>query len=78
MQINEVISEVTEKLGGVKGSEPTLELSQLYDGIINSLNSQILDLGRRANVNLVMGSVVTVAGLSVLSYFVFSPYIHPL
>jgi hypothetical protein len=45
--------------------------------VIGSLDRQILDLGRRANLNLVMGSTITIVGLMVLSYFVFYA-VHPL
>jgi hypothetical protein len=41
-----------------------------------SLDRQILDLGRRANLNLVMGATITVVGIVILSYFVFYA-VHP-
>lgn len=41
-----------------------------YDGSIFSLEREISNLGRRANLNLVMGTVVTALRLSLLAYFV--------
>jgi hypothetical protein len=52
------------------------DLRRLYDGVIGSLDRQIADLGRRANLNLVMGTGITIVGLVILSYFVFYT-IHP-
>ncbi len=67
------ISTIVERIA----KEKQLDLlRQYYDGVIGSLDRQILDLGRRANLNLVMGATITVVGIVILSYFVFYA-VHP-
>jgi hypothetical protein len=70
-EMKEVVSEVAHKYIDAQRQVTIAELRGLYDGVISSLNRQIVDLGRRANLNLVMGSSITIAGLAVLGYFVF-------
>jgi hypothetical protein len=45
-------------------------LRHRYTGIVSALEQEILNLGRRANVNLVMGVAITLIGLIILGYFV--------
>jgi hypothetical protein len=76
IELKEVISEAARKHIDAQRQIATSDSRALYDGVISSLNRQIVDLGRRANLNLVMGSSITILGLVVLGYFVFFA-IHP-
>ena len=76
LEIRDALSEIMAKPGDEERQAALGDLRKLYDGIIDSLDRQILDLGRRANLNLVMGSTITIIGLTVLSYFVFYA-VHP-
>jgi hypothetical protein len=71
LEMREALSELAQKLDDEQRQATLGGLRQFYDGVIGSLDRQILDLGRRANVNLVMGSAITIVGLILLSYFVF-------
>ena len=76
LEVKEALFEFTQKIGDQQQQATLAGLRQLYEGIIGSLDRQIIDLGRRANLNLVMGSSITIVGLIVLSYFVFYA-VHP-
>lgn len=65
--VEQAVKEVTLK----EAKDQAHELKQYYDDVVGSLERQVADLGKRANVNLVMGSAITLMGLLILGYFVF-------
>jgi hypothetical protein len=66
-EMKAALIEVEEKIRREQKRAAVAGLRSLYEG----LKREILNLGRRANLNLVMGTGVTVLGLSLLAYFVF-------
>jgi hypothetical protein len=75
-EMKAALLEVEEKILRDQQRAAVAGLRSLYEGLIFSLEREILNLGRRANLNLVMGTGVTVLGLSLLAYFVFYA-MHP-
>jgi hypothetical protein len=73
-EVKDAIAELSARLIDKR----QLYLRQLYDAIIKSLNDQIAELGRRANVNLAMGGAITTIWLSILGYFVYTVHLAPL
>jgi len=76
-EVKSVLLELQEKIRVEQQQRLTsLNLAGFYDGVISSLEREISNLGRRANLNLVMGTIVTSVGLFILGYFVFYA-VHP-
>jgi hypothetical protein len=70
-EMKAALLEVEEKIQREHQQATVVGLKQLYDGLVISLEKEISNLGRRANLNLAMGTVVTALGLFILAYFVF-------
>lgn len=48
------------------------EVFSYFDRTLGRLRQEVMDLGRRGNLNLSLGIATTIAGLAILTYYVFS------
>jgi hypothetical protein len=59
------------RTGSTEKAAATLSAEEPISPTIRRLNGEIADLGRRGNINLVIGILTTVVGVSILGYVVF-------
>jgi len=66
-----IINELNEKVAKLLNSETQLRLEIHFQRMMKRLSIEISELGKRAKVNLIIGSVTALAGVSIFLLFVF-------
>lgn len=68
---NRILDEIKEKSERIVSTSTSERLKRNFSKIINRLSNEIIELGKRSKINLIIGSITALAGVSIFVMFVF-------